>query len=211
MPGFLQIRRWTMLAAVILLVPAVQASGQETGFSPPEPPSPDFTLGIGYASLGIGDDALASEDALRFDGAVSFAPLSSMPQFRLGGAFGTALVLDDSRRTIVTDEGVLVTGTGDIPLLFLEPELRLSWRQYLGANEVFYIEPGIGGGGLFANLSIDADDGSGDSFDEWESTLTARAFLNIGFEVTGGMAGLQVSYMRGGDIEFGEGADGEVD
>ena len=174
----------------------------------------DFTLGIGYANISIGDSnsLLHSEDALRFDAAVSFAPFPELPQLRLGGGFGVAMVLDNTRRTIISDDGIVYIGSSDVPLLLLEPELRLSWRQYIGDTGEFFVEPGVGVGGVFANLSIDADDtGTDESFDEWESAVTARAFVNVGFEVTGGMAGFQASYMRGGDLNFAENAGGDID
>ncbi|MGB7157485.1 MAG: hypothetical protein WBD40_05430 [Tepidisphaeraceae bacterium] len=180
---------------------------------PDSPDAPDFSLGIGYAYVSVGDSdsVLHSENALRFDSAASFSPFANLPQLRLGAAFGVAMVLDNSQRTIISNGGLIIAGSSSIPLLLLEPEARLSWRQYFGDADEFFVEPGVGVGGVFANLSVDADDSStGESFDEWESAFTARAFVNVGFEVTGGVAGIQASYMQGGDLDFAENAGGDV-
>ena len=176
----------------------------------------DFSLGIGYAHLSIGDSdsELSSENAFRLEFASTFAPIPDLPQLRLGGAFGIAAVLDNKERTIISDGGLVIAGSADIPLVFLEPELRLSWRQYLG--ETFYIEPGIAGGGVFAHLDIDNDDDDDTtvddpSYDEWDQVFSARAFINVGFEVSGGFAGFQFSYLRGGDLELAQNAAGATE
>src|SRR4051812_33070914 len=166
----------------------------------------EFALGIGYAHLRIGGSGstLHSEDALRFDPVLSFAPLQQVPQLRLGGAFGFALVFDDSQRAIVSnDNGLTVVGSNDVPLVTLEPEARISWRQYLDRGHTFFVEPGVGAGAVFGYLSIGpGNNASGPSINEWDQTWSARAFVNVGWRVEGGVAGLQMSYMRGGDLDF---------
>src|SRR5687767_11690966 len=93
-----------------------------------------------------------------------------------------------------------------------EPEFRVSWQQFFGQGRHFHDEPGIGIGWVIGNLSLDADDiGSGESFDESDAGLSARAFLNVGLRAEGGYAGLQASYMRGESLEFAENARGEVE
>lgn len=174
----------------------------------------DFSLGIGYAYLSVGDSdsELHAEDAIRFDAAFTFAPIPAAPQLRLGAAFGLAAVLDNSERTIISNGGLVIAGSNSVPLLFLEPELRLSWRQYIG--DTVFIEPGIGVGGVFGHLDIDDDDdtdGQDNSFSEWDQSVSGRAFVNLGFEVSGGIAGFQASYMRGGELDFAENASGEVE
>ena len=177
------------------------------------PGDPDFAVGIGYANFSVGDSgsALDALDMLRFDAAASIAPLPDLPQLRLGGALGFGLVIDSSGFFIISNGGLVAGGSGEVPLLAFEPEARISWRQSLGDSGAF-IEPGVGLGGVIANISIDADDTStGESFDEWDSNVAARAFLNLGFEVEGGFAGIQASYMRGDDLDFGAAASGEVE
>ncbi len=178
-------------------------------------PPGEFSLGIGYAHMSIGDSGssvLDSEDALRFDGALSYAPSPQVSQLRIGAAIGVSLVLDDSQRAIISDGGLVIVGSSEVPLYLIEPEFRVSWQQFFGAVRHFYIEPGVGVGGVIGNLSLDADDtGSGESFSESDAALSARVFLNVGFRAENGYAGLQASYMRGGDLEFAENAGGEVE
>ena len=226
---------WLLLA--LLCAPAA-AGGQETrpAAEPAEPqqgpvewwnaddaPSPydeeegpasEFSLGIGYANVSIGgsESVLDSLDALRFDAAVSFSPLQRLPQLRLGAAAGVALVPDNSQFAIVSDGGLVVVGRSDVPVWLIEPEVRLSWRQSFGEDGQIYVEPGVGAGAVYARLSIDGEDtSSGLSFDESDTSFSARAFLNVGARVTGGLAGLQVSYARGGSLDLAENADGEVE
>ena len=172
----------------------------------------EFSLGIGYAHLGIGgsDSLLDSEDALHFDAALMYSLIPDVPQLRLGFGFGVSMVLDDSERVIISgDNGLIIAGSSDVPLYLLEPEFRLSWQQYLGADQSFFIEPGIGVGWVFGNLNVDTE--SGQSFDEWDSSVSARAFLNVGFQVEGGIAGIQASYMWADSLDFAENAGGEVE
>jgi len=174
----------------------------------------EFSLGVGYAHLSIGDSdsVLDSLDALRWDASLSYAPFAHLPQLRVGAGFGVGMVFDDSEFAIISSGGAVIVGSADIPLFTLEPEFRVSWQQFFGPDESFYIEPGIGVGGVFANLNIDSEDtASGESFDEWESSVSARVFLNVGFNAEGGYAGVQASYMRAKSIDFAENAGGEVE
>jgi hypothetical protein len=178
-------------------------------------PPGEFSLGIGYAHISIGDSGssvLDSEDALRFDGVLSYAPFPQVSQLRLGAAVGVSLVLDDSERVITSSGGLVIAGSSEVPVYLVEPEFRASWQQFFGQGQHFYVEPGIGVGGVIGNVSLDADDtASGDSFDESDAALSARVFLNVGFRAEGGFAGLQASYMRGGSLDFAENARGEVE
>ena len=199
-----------LLAATLALMSVGRPARAQDGVPPGE-----FSLGIGYAHLSIGDSGssvLDSEDALRFDGALSYAPFPQVSQLRIGAAVGVSLVLDDSERAIISNGGLVIVGSSEIPLYLVEPEFRVSWQQFFGRGRHFYIEPGVGVGGVIGNLSLDADDtSSGESFSESDAAFSARAFLNVGFRATGGFAGLQASYMRGGDLEFAENARGEVE
>jgi hypothetical protein len=196
------------VVAVVLVLSARGAGGQ-----PPDLPPGEFALGIGYAQVSIGDSdsLLDSEDALRFDSALSVSPFPDVPQLRLGAALGFVLTLDNSQRAIVSDGGLIVVGSSDVPLFLFEPEVRLSWQQPFGEGGGFFVEPGIGAGGVYANLSIDADDSpSGTSFDESDWSFSARAFLNVGFLVEGGVAGVQASYMWADDLHLAANAGGDV-
>ena len=172
----------------------------------------EFALGIGYAHVKIGseDSVLHSEDMLKFDGALSFAPFKAVQQFRLGMALGVGMVLDNSERTIISNGGLVIIGSSDVPLLLLEPEARFSWQQWL-ANDRFYIEPGVGVGGMFANLNIDSDNPAiHDSIDKWDSSPSARAFINIGMPLDGGVAGIQASYLWADNLDLARNVRGEV-
>jgi hypothetical protein len=172
--------------------------------------SSEFYLGIGYAHVKIGDEGsvLDSEDLIRFDGGFTINPFQRVPQLRLGFGLGVGMDLDDSKSVVIVRNGQLLAfSSSDIPLLLIEPEFRVSWQQWFGK---WYIEPGIGVGGVFANLSLESDDGT-ETFDEWDSSFSGRAFVHVGFAVQGGLAGLQASYMRAGDISFADNAGGEVE
>jgi len=174
----------------------------------------EFALGIGYAHLSIGgsESALHSEDALRFDPALTFAPFFNLPQLRIGGALGVTLVLDNSQFVFISNGGAVFAGSSDVPLWLLEPEFRVSWQQPFGTSDQFFIEPGLAVGGVYGRLSIDANDtASGQSFDESDGTYTGRVFLNLGARVPGGYAGIQASYARGGSLHFADNASGDFE
>ena len=93
--------------------------------------------------------------------AVTFSPFQNLPQLRLGGDVGVTMVLDNSSRTLIIDNGnTIYRGSSDVPLWLLEPELRLSWRQYFGDAHTFFIEPGVAGGVAFGFLDLDGENGS---------------------------------------------------
>jgi len=171
----------------------------------------DFTLSLGYANVSVGgsDSELNSQNAFKWEAAFTIAPIAELPQLRIGAAVGVPLVLDDSDRTIISHNGTLIiTGSSDVPFFVIEPEARISWRQSFGQ---FFIEPGVGIGGAFAYLSIDTDGDAGDeTFDKWQSTWMARAFIYAGLEVPGGLAGIEFSYMQGGNMDFGDNAQGDI-
>jgi len=176
-------------------------------------PASEFAAGIGYAHISIGGSGseLNDENALRFEASVSFSPLAKLPQLRLGAAIGTSLVFDDSDLAIISSGGVVVVGHSTIPLFTVEPEVRVSWRQEFSDGK-FYVEPGVGIGGMIAHLDIDADQAAGgESFNETEANWAARAFVNIGFRTGGGFAGVQLSYLRSGDIDLADNASGDMD
>ena len=171
----------------------------------------EFSLSVGYANLSLGSDSIFdSESAFRIEPSMSFSPIQQVPQICLGADVGVSMVLDNSTRTIISRNGqLLFAGTGDIPLWTLEPELRLSWRQPLGDQNQFFIEPGIAGGIAWAFLDLEAEDGSGNTFEKDDSTLFYRAFLRIGAHVPGGIAGIDVSWLNGGSLDLGDSPSGD--
>lgn len=172
----------------------------------------EFSLGIGYANLSLGSEtAIDDEGALRFEPSLNFSPFGEkLPQLRLGFNAGVSMVLDNSSRTIIINNGTAIfRGSSDVPLWTIEPELRLSWRQTFGSDHQFFIEPGVAGGAAFGWLSLD-DEVTGDSFDSDASTTYGRAFLRIGAQAEGGAAGFEFSYLSGGKMDFGGNASGDL-
>jgi len=206
-------KRQVLFVLLIVLSAGAGASGAgaeaEEGF--PQGAS-EFSLSIGYANIDLGSSSiLDSESALRFEPSLSFSPIQQLPQLRLGADVGVSMVLDNSTRTIISKDGTLLfAGSGDIPFWLLEPELRLSWRQPLGDQKQFFIEPGIAGGIAWGFLELEAEDGSGDTFDKDDSTLFYRVFLRAGAHVPGGIAGIEASWLSGGNLDLGDNAEGDL-
>ena len=199
---------------------------EPTYYSPGEyTPGPDiesqfdqeFAMGVGYAKVEFSSDdgTLDDADAIHFDPVLSFAPVRALPPLRVGAAVGISFTLEDVGGVISSGGGGgFIFITGDTGLMLFEPELRLSWRQALGPEEAgFFVEPGIAGGGTFALLDFDDEEvfeaGGPEDPDEWASTFHARAFLRAGMRVSGGVAGLEAGYMRGGELDFGA-TSGEI-
>ena len=182
-------------------------------------PDAEFLLGIGYARVNFDDDAFGlvdDRDGIYFDPVFSAAFFDAVPPLRLGAAVGVFVALDDVRGTAVVDDGELIAVSGgDTSLVLAEPEVRVSWRQHFGEDDVAFLEAGAGAGGVFGWL--DAGDGEDEEgpddgdLEETDGALMARVFLRLGFQVTGGLAGIEASYMRGGKMEFGDAVGGEVE
>ena len=172
----------------------------------------EFSLGVGYANVSLSSsDVIDNEGALRFEPAITFSPIRDLPQFRLGADVGVTLVLDNSSRTIISgDDGLIYTGSSDIPLWLLEPEVRLSWRQFFGEHKQFFIEPGLSGGVAFGFLDLDSTTGDSDSYDASDCTLFGRVSLRAGAQVTGGIAGIEASWLAGDNLDLGGNASGDL-
>jgi hypothetical protein len=122
------------------------------------------------------------------------------------------MVLDNSTRTIISHNGALiVAGSSSVPFWLIEPELILSWRQSFGARNQYFIEPGIAGGGAFGFLDIHDINNPDRSYHADSSTGYARVFLRGGGQVYTGTFGVEASYLRGGNMDFGGNAAGELE
>ena len=86
----------------------------------------------------------------------------------------------------------------------------MSWRQTFGKNGDLFIEPGVGFGAAWGWLDIESASDPEDSYSESDITWQARAFLYIGGRVEGGTFGVEMSYMRGGELSLAENVKGEV-
>jgi len=178
------------------------------------PATTDFSLGVGYASISVGDGELDNEGAWKFDPSLTFSIVPGLPQLRAGFAVPFALVLDNSQRTIISNGGSLVViGSSDLPLWFIEPEARLSWRQYIGDASEFFIEPGVAAGWTYGYLDLDDDPDSpgSNSYSEGDSTWHTRVFLRVGARMEGGFGGIEAAWMRGGDLDFADNAQGDLE
>jgi hypothetical protein len=179
----------------------------------------EFSMGVGYSQVmfsGSGNNVFDDLDAIHFNPTISFAPIQTVPQLRLGADLGITFSLEDVGGLISSGgNGLIIVGTADTSLMLFQPELNLSWRQPLGREDVgFFIEPGVAAGWTFGFFDVDnaafhAAGGTGDP-DEWDSTFTARAFLRIGMHSGGGIAGLETSYLRGGHLDFGDDNGGDL-
>src|SRR4051794_32533845 len=88
-----------MLAALQTLPAAAAQSILDDGPS-------EFSLSIGYANISLGSDsAIDNDSALRFEPSLSFSLIRQLPQLRLGTAVGVSMVLDNSTRTIISNNG----------------------------------------------------------------------------------------------------------
>ena len=176
----------------------------------------EFSLGVGYARINFSDPG-HELDALHFNPVFSFAPLEGLSPLRLGAGLGLSFSLENITGAVGSGDGGLVAvGDSDTSLILFQPELNLSWRQPLGDEDVgFFLEPGAAAGGTFAFFDVDEQafesaGGTGDP-DEWASTFHAKAFLRAGLRVTGGIAGLEAAYLRGGDLDLGNTGDQDLE
>ena len=196
------------LALGALLLRAAPAGAQEGSLEGMS----EFSLGMGYANVTLEDSPIIdSESGFRFEPSLSFSPLAgSLPQLRLGVATGFTLVLDDSERALISNDGQLIFfGSSDVPLWLVEPELRMSWRQWFG--DAWFVEAGVGGGFAFGFLELDAPDGSEDSYEENDAAAFGRAFFRAGARVTGGIAGVEGWWLTGDTLDFGGNAAGDLE
>jgi hypothetical protein len=206
--------RSSLLIACLALLATLQAA-PAIAQNNENPFKPEFGLGIGYANITIGSDsAVSGEGAIRFDPTVGISPIQALPQLRLGADLGVSLVLDNSSRTLtIGSGGATYTGSSDVPLWTLEPEIRLSWRQdFGGTKNPFFIEPGVAAGQMFAHLDLQPDpaDEAQGSLNASDSTPYGRVFLRAGVPVPQGWFGLEASYLSGGHLDFGQNLAGHV-
>src|SRR4051812_31749286 len=201
--------RLTFLAASLLVLcmtaPALAQYPDGKG-------APEFALSIGYANVSLGSSsAISDEGALRSEGSLAFSPLEKLPQLRLGAAVGVPLVLDNSTHFISSGSGgLIIAGSSDVPLWLIEPELRLSWRQTFGPGNALFIEPGVAGGFAFGYIDLHDVNNPDISYHANSSTGYGRVFLRAGSLVSGGIAGIEASYLSGGNLDFGGNASGDL-
>jgi hypothetical protein len=207
-------KRWFLficIAALAALQPSL-AHAQPAPGPAPTPFSPEFLLDVGYANISLGSNSsLNNQSALRIDPELSFAPLNPLPQLRVGIDVGISLVLDNSTRTLIIDNGqVIFHGSNNVPLWTLEPELNLSWRQTFGPGQQFFVEPGIAGGGMFGFLNLASSDPDQNSYSASSATGYGRVFLRVGQQIEGITWGFEGSWAGGGKMDFGANISGHM-
>jgi hypothetical protein len=187
------------------------AFADSSPYPTPNPYRSEFLLGVGYSNISVGSSLLSNEGAVHFNPSLTFAPFQRLPQLRMGANVGVSLVLDNSSRTLIIDNGqVLFIGSSDVPLWTLEPEACISWRQNFGHSNEFYIEPGVAGGGMFGFLHLQSEEENVANYDANSQTGYGKVFLRAGLRVPYGSAGIEGSYLAGGRMNFGNGISGDV-
>ena len=177
----------------------------------------EFLLGIGWVRMNFdgNNELIDDRDGIHFDPVFSIAPFEALPQLRFGAAVGVSVALDDVRGAVISRGGeLIVISGGDVSLFLIEPELRISWRQYFGTDKAYFLEAGGGGGGVFGWLDAgDGDDDESEDVDDVEETASAamaKVFIRLGARVTGGLGGIEASYLRGGNMHFADDIEGDV-
>jgi len=176
----------------------------------------EFLLGAGYTRINFeGSNVLIDDrDGIHIDPVFSFVPLDDVPQLRLGAGVGFSAALDNVRGATVIDGSDTFFVSGDDATLFLfEPEVRVSWRSEFGEGNLYFIEAGVGGGAVIGWLQAgDGDVGGPDDadLDVADVTPMGRVLLRAGVRLTGGLAGIEASYLRGGSLDFAEGVEGDI-
>jgi hypothetical protein len=205
--------RLVLLNAVLLLLGSGSLVRAQISIDDPKNGMPEFGVGLGYSNLSLQSSVADNESALHFAPGLSISPIPTLlPHLRLGADLGASLVIDSSIHTIIINNGqTTITGSATVPLWFLEPEVKLSWRQTFGKEgEGWFVEPGIAGGGAFGFLDIDENDGSGNSYSASSSTAYGRAFLRAGGVCGTGIWGVEGSYLQGGRMDFGSDTSGRL-
>lgn len=176
----------------------------------------EFLLGVGYTRINFeGTNVLIDDrDGVHLDPVFSFSPFDGLPQLRLGAGVGFSAALDDVRGATVVDGSDTFFVSGDEATLFLfEPEVRVSWRHEFGEDDAFFVEAGVGGGAVIGWLQAGDGDVEGPDdadLDVADVTPMGRVLLRAGLRVTGGLAGIEASYLRGGSMDFADGVEGDI-
>jgi hypothetical protein len=170
-------------------------------------------LGAGYSSVDLGG-AFDGDGGIRLEPRVSFS-LEAVPQIRLGfglGLSGYATDLDDGEVIRVDGESIFIEEDGVESLSLLEPEFQISWRQPLGGEDRrgFYIEGGVGLGGVIANYGVSDEWGWDLEESEWDATVGVRPFVRGAYQWDDWRVGVEGSYMFGGDLNLNNRAEGDV-
>jgi hypothetical protein len=180
-----------------------------------------FDTGVGYSHLSLdGSDHFRERDGVRIEPRVSINPFENMPELRLGAGLGVSgyshkldedavITIDNGNdvRTVHSDQWESIS--------ILEPEFQVSWRQPMGYDGRWYVEPGVGIGAAVANYGINDNfwwDNEHDS--QWDTAFEVRPFVRAGYRTGdsgyGWSFGAEVSYMFGGPIGLTDQVHGTI-
>jgi len=135
----------------------------------------EFGLTIGASEIKTTDKAIDESWGPYFELSITTAPISSAPQFRIGGGIGFSYFSGEATEDFFTSseqDGLLT------------PELLVSLRQSLGRK--FFIEPGVGFGAVIGVVDLD-----------WGAGYSVRPFLRLGVELSRASLGLEAGYRFG--------------
>jgi hypothetical protein len=175
----------------------------------------EFALGIGYSRVEFDSSPalVDGRDCLHLDPVVSVSPFAFAPQVRLGAAVGWTIAVDETKGAIISGgNGLIVATSSDVAFMLFEPEVRLSWRQALGPDGLYFLEAGAAAGACVGYLDVSgqsADTGADSDLNETDANVEWKVFLRAGLPVSNGLAGIEASYMRAGRLEFSDDIRGD--
>ena len=181
----------------------------------------DFSLSLGYAHVSLDDapDPFDSRGGFRIEPRFSFGVSDELPQLRLGvgmGISGFAKTFDedeDDDFVVIDGEVFFFDEDDEESLTLITPEFQVSWRQRLGEDGRWFIEPGVGVGAVIAEYWVGETFGWWTDTDvsEWDVTFGARPFLRAGYLADRWLVGMEVSYLWGGEMEFTDEVHGDIE
>jgi hypothetical protein len=183
------------------------------GVTAPARAGAEFSLSAGYAHIELDGSASPFDDrgGFRVEPRFTFWG-ENLPQLKLGvgvGFSGYSKSIDDDDDFVVIDGEVFFIESDDVEALSLiTPEFQISWRQPLGGDGRWYVEPGVGVGAVIGNYWV--GDWWDEDIDEWDATVSGRPFIRAGYQAKRWMAGLEVSYLFGGSLDFTDEVGGDI-
>lgn len=175
------------------------------------------SIGFSHVTLEGASGAFDERGGLRFEPRLTLTPFrNDLPQLKIGfgvGLSGYGKDVNNNGRFIDVDGDSIFIDDDEVEALSLiEPEFQASWRQGFGDERRWFIEPGIGLGGVIGNYWVGESDwwGSDTNVNEWDATWGVRPFLRAGYEWDRMVAGIEASYMWGGKLDFTNEAHGDV-
>ena len=184
-----------------------------------EPARPEWAQRLRRERIARNWSQADAVQAMRTFSAVPLPDGRSLQQLAIGGR--TRLVVAgvgrDPAALVESNEDtsgpLTLVGTSDVAFMMFEPELRLSWRQPLGNDGFFFIEPGVAAGAAIGWLDVsgsaDPATGGDADFTDTDASFQWKVFLRAGLPFSTGLAGIEASYMSAGRLEFADDIRGD--